>query len=66
MGWGAVQAVVDAANASPGGGVILLPAGTYILKEPLVVNRSGVVFRGEGRGATTIRIPLSLSDIFNG
>ncbi|EFN59697.1 hypothetical protein CHLNCDRAFT_133242 [Chlorella variabilis] len=60
------EAVVDAANASPGGGVILLPAGTYILKEPLVVNRSGVVFRGEGRGATTIRIPLSLSDIFNG
>ncbi|EFN60037.1 hypothetical protein CHLNCDRAFT_133254 [Chlorella variabilis] len=62
----AFKAVVDAANASPGGGVILLPAGTYILKEPLVVNRSGVVFRGEGRGATTIRIPLSLSDIYNG
>ncbi|PSC69036.1 band 7 [Micractinium conductrix] len=62
----ALQAAVKAANAGPTGGVILLPAGTYVLNRPLTVLRGGVVLRGEGQGRTVIHIPRSLSDVFSG
>jgi hypothetical protein len=41
-----LQAAVAAANVDPG--VILLPAGTYVLSRPLAVTSCGVVLRGEG------------------
>ena len=42
----ALQAAVAAANAKPG--VVLLPAGTYLLSAPLVVTSGKVVIRGAG------------------
>lgn len=41
------QAIVDA-NNNVNGGVIYFPAGTYVLREPVQVNRSNVVLRGAG------------------
>lgn len=43
------DAIDHAFNA--GGGAILVPAGTYVLKGPIVL-KSGVVLRGEGAGNT--------------
>ncbi len=59
------QAALQAAQQA-GGGVIFLPAGTYVLSRPLVITRSNVVLRGEGQGLTTIHIPVSLSDVYQG
>lgn len=42
------QAAVAAANADPEGGVVYLPAGTYLLDSTLVVERANVVLRGDG------------------
>ncbi|KAI3436416.1 hypothetical protein D9Q98_005833 [Chlorella vulgaris] len=62
----ALQRAVAAANANPQGGVIYLPAGTYVLRKPLVITQTKVVLRGDGEGKTTIYIPVSLSDVFQG
>jgi hypothetical protein len=43
--------------------VLYLPAGRYVLKQPLSFRRPGLVIRGAGRDATTIYIPVSLSDV---
>ncbi len=58
------NAILDAANA--GGGVVYVPAGSYRVTPhphpqngayaPCVLMRSGVVLRGAGRGASTIRL----------
>lgn len=61
-----LQRAVAAANANPQGGVIYLPAGTYVLRKPLVITQTKVVLRGDGEGKTTIYIPVSLSDVFQG
>lgn len=61
----APQAALQAAQQA-GGGVIFLPAGTYVLSRPLVISRSNVVVRGEGQVQTTIHIPVSLSDVYQG
>lgn len=45
-----LQAAMAAANAKPG--VVLLPAGTYRLSQPLNITASGVVIRGEGVSGT--------------
>jgi hypothetical protein len=39
-----------AAAVAAGGGIILLPAGTYPIASPLVINTSGVSIRGAGLG----------------
>lgn len=68
---GPIQKAVDACFAA-GGGVVRLPAGTYLVGPPLVESaynaqypsiggptitlRSGVVLRGDGRGCTTIKV----------
>lgn len=59
------QAALAAAQQRAGG-VIFLPAGIYVLARPLVVTRSNVVLRGAGQGLTTIQIPVSLSDVYQG
>ncbi|PSC75203.1 band 7 [Micractinium conductrix] len=62
-----LAAVAAAAGDRRGsGGVVFFPAGTYVLRKPVEVRRSGVVFRGEGQGRTVIRIPVSLSDVYAG
>jgi len=49
----AIQAAIDAAGAA-GGGVVLLPAGTYRCDGVLAVERSGVVVRGAGPQASRV------------
>jgi hypothetical protein len=46
-----IQDAVDA--AAEGGGTVYLPPGTYRVESPVTL-RSGVRFRGEGMGATTL------------
>lgn len=61
----AIQAALAAAG-NAGGGVVYLPAGVYVFQRPVTVRKSGVVIRGDGRARTTIRIPVSLSDVYKG
>lgn len=51
------------AAATEGGGVVSLPAGTFILSERLRLE-NGVVLQGAGRGVTTLSIPVSLTDVY--
>ena len=44
----ASQDAVAAANDSPEGGVVYLPAGRYRIDKPIVVSSSHVVIRGDG------------------
>jgi hypothetical protein len=44
--------IEEVANA--GGGAIRLPAGRFVLGEPVVIRRSGVVLRGSGRDSTRL------------
>ncbi|WP_218219757.1 glycosyl hydrolase family 28-related protein [Nesterenkonia sp. Act20] len=55
----AVNAAIEAAGAN-GGGVVLVPAGRYLLTEVLWIHHSGVVIRGSGQDETTLffREPL--------
>lgn len=62
----ALQAALAAAHESAEGGVVLLPAGTYLLTQQLSINRSNIIIRGEGANTTELYIPLSLSDVYNG
>lgn len=55
----AIQAAIDAAGATPGGGVVHMPAGTYLLSvqvhtrdEALRLDKPNVVLRGAGVGRT--------------
>lgn len=57
----AIQAAIDAASAA-GGGVVFLPAGTYLIKRPLFLP-SKVTLMGAGRGATTITKPASVKSL---
>src|SRR5258708_3681011 len=50
----AIQAAIDAAH-SAGGGVIFLPAGTYIVKSALEL-QSNVTLRGAGWGAAVVKV----------
>lgn len=43
-----LQAAVAAANADPDGGVVYLPAGSYVLRQELEITRSNVVLLGDG------------------
>jgi hypothetical protein len=46
-------------------GTLLVPAGRYLLTQPIPLTKSGVVLRGEGSGAngTTLYFPVSLTDL---
>ncbi|MFT7579302.1 MAG: hypothetical protein ACI9MR_000966 [Myxococcota bacterium] len=49
----AIQATINAAGAA-GGGIVSLPAGTYLCHGLLTINASGVVLRGAGTSATKL------------
>jgi hypothetical protein len=42
--------------------VLYLPAGKFVLKKPISFRRPGLVIRGAGPEATTILVPVSLTD----
>ncbi|WP_327583787.1 glycoside hydrolase family 55 protein [Nonomuraea sp. NBC_00507] len=45
-----------------GGGVVLVPRGTYLLSSPVFVHWSNVVLRGAGRAATVLHFTRTLDD----
>lgn len=53
------QAFIDAI-ASVESGAILIPAGRYLINEPLFIRRSHVVLRGESRDSTVLYFPRTL------
>lgn len=44
-------------------GAILVPAGRYRITDEVYMNKSGVVFRGEGKGKTILVFPKSMTDL---
>jgi hypothetical protein len=57
---GAFNAAVDAVG-SAGGGVVIVPAGRYLLTGVVWMHHSGVVLRGDGRDRTTLFFDKSLT-----
>ena len=47
-------------------GVLLVPAGRYIISERLEIKKSRFVLRGEGMGKTVLFFPRSLSAVYGG
>jgi hypothetical protein len=56
----ALQAALEAAGT---GDVVYLPAGVYVLREPLTL-KSGVVLAGAGADASVLDVPVSLTDLY--
>lgn len=55
------KAALDAATY---GDVLLIPSGRYVLSNQIVVEKSGIVLRGEGAGSTSLYFSRSLTQIF--
>lgn len=51
---GSIQAAIDKAAQTAGGGTVLLRNGTYHLKGVLFLDRSNVILRGESREGTVL------------
>src|SRR5216684_484858 len=52
----AAAAINSALAACPSGQVVMLPAGTYLVKSPIQLFKSNVVLRGAGTGQTKIKL----------
>jgi hypothetical protein len=52
-----------AAIAGTDSGVLLVPAGRYILTKQIVINKSNFVLRGEGQGKSILYFPRPLSEV---
>lgn len=57
----AIQSALDAASAS-GGGVVHLPAGTYLIKAPLFIG-ANTTLQGAGMGVSTITKPATVKTL---
>lgn len=57
------DALLAALEAVADGGVVEVPAGTFVLSERLRLP-SGVVLQGAGSGLTTLEIPVSLTEAY--
>jgi hypothetical protein len=51
------------AIAATNSGTILAPAGTYVIRNLVTINKPNVVLRGEGPDKTTLYIPITLTDV---
>jgi hypothetical protein len=56
-------AIQQAIVAAAAGGVVSIPAGTFVVTDKLILTE-GVVLRGAGRDATILDIPVSLTDVY--
>lgn len=56
----AFRAAIEAAE---GGGVVFIPAGTFVLRDKITLP-TGVALQGAGPGSTIIDIPVSLTDVY--
>jgi hypothetical protein len=61
----AILAAVAAANAASGPVVLQFPAGRFILRDILYLERSNLILRGAGSGpdGTVLHIPIALKDL---
>jgi len=57
------RAFLDAVAASPGG-VVVIPAGRFVLTQRIEIRKSSLVLRGAGRDRTTLFFPKALGDIY--
>ncbi|PSC72641.1 ubiquinone biosynthesis [Micractinium conductrix] len=57
---------ISAAANTKGGGVVYVPRGTYKFANPIYLNRSNVVLRGDGAATTKLIFTRSLSQIYKG
>ena len=55
-------AILRAVEATQNG-ALLFPAGRYVLREVININRSNVVLRGEGPGRSVLYMPQSLEEL---
>jgi hypothetical protein len=55
----ALQAALDSLID---GGVLTIPAGTYIISSPLTIPRNGIIVRGAGRSTTIIKLTTDHTD----
>lgn len=62
----AFKAAIRDAAASPRGGVVYVPPGSFLLNDPLYVNVSRVVIRGAGPSRSTLLFGRSLGQIYKG
>jgi len=60
----AVSSIEELRAALSTGGAVRLPAGRFELREPLLIQRNGVVVQGAGSGRTILLCPRSLSDVY--
>lgn len=60
------QAAIRDAAASPRGGVVYVPPGTFLLNNPLYVNVSRVIIRGAGPTRSKLLFGRSLGQIYKG
>lgn len=49
----AIQAAIDAASTAPRGGMVLIPAGTYVISATLTLKNKPVILMGEGGVSST-------------
>jgi hypothetical protein len=57
------QAFLDAIAATTSG-VLLVPAGRYVVSQRLEIEKSNFVLRGEGAGKSTLFFPKSLNSLY--
>jgi len=60
------QAFIDALAACPDNHAVLVPLGTYTIKQKIEINRNNVVLRGEDMYETILRIPYYLTELYPG
>lgn len=56
----AVQAAINTAGAA-GGGIVRIPAGTFVMSSSVTVNTNNVSIEGAGSGQTIINVPSTYS-----
>ncbi len=61
----AFQAALEAARAA-GGGAVWIPEGRYRLTQPLALDRSGLVLRGEGPDQSILAFTRPISEVVRG
>lgn len=57
-------AAIRKALASTERGVVFLPAGRYLVNEPIEIAKGKIVLRGAGMGRTVLVVPRSLTQVF--
>ena len=60
------KAFREAIRQCPPHSALLIPAGTYILSDTLIIGKGGITLRGEGRGKTVLSFQKGLQELYYG